>query len=216
MLPTTTVLLSRWKDCGGRRGFSFFFLSLLCFFLSFSFLFSPFSSLCSLLSRVLSSLSSFVPFFFSPFSVPFLNFPPSVFIGKTEGGGKTPYYPCPRGTWPGRPLCSRPEPPKGYVPFLLPPHGKQVGRLCRSFWGLGERGRGEKQGRKNLILPLPRASRGRRRPTVSSKRHRFGLLSLFFLMNNVWNGAVSFKWKLCQTYVKIQINPEFVICSIKS
>jgi len=188
---------------------SVFFFHFLSFFLLF-----PLSVLSSLVFSRLSRPS--FPFFFSPFSVPFLNFPPSVFIGKTEGGGKTPYYPCPRGTWPGRPLCSRPERPKGYVPFLLPPHGKQVGRLCRSFWGLGERGRGEKQGRKNLILPLPRASRGRRRPTVSSKRHRFGLLSLFFLMNNVWNGAVSFKWKLCQTYVKIQINPEFVICSIKS
>ena len=109
------------------------------FFLSFSFLFSPFSSLGSLLSYVLLSLSSFLPplfffFFFllflSPFSVP----PPSVFIGKTEGGGKTPYCPCPRGTWLGRPLCGRPEPPKGYVPFLLPPRGKQVGRLSRRLF----------------------------------------------------------------------------------
>jgi hypothetical protein len=96
------------------------------FFISFSFLFPL---LCSLVSLVLRS----PPFFISPFSVPFLSFPPFVFIGKTEGG-KTPYYPCPRGTWPTRPLCGRPEPPKGYVPFLLPPRGKQVGRLCRCLF----------------------------------------------------------------------------------
>jgi hypothetical protein len=35
--------------------------------------------------------------------------------------------------------------------------------------------------KKNLLLPLPHASRGRRRPTVPSKRHRFGLL--FFFLN---------------------------------
>jgi len=54
VLLAAAVLLSRWRDCGGQRGFSFFFLSLLCFF---SFLFSPFSLLGSLLSCVLSSLS---------------------------------------------------------------------------------------------------------------------------------------------------------------
>jgi hypothetical protein len=31
-------------------------------------------------------------------------------------------------------MCSRPEPPKGYVPFILPPHGKQVGMLCRHLF----------------------------------------------------------------------------------
>jgi len=34
----------------------------------------------------------------------------------------------------GRPLCSRPEPPKGYVPSILPPRGKQVGMLCRCLF----------------------------------------------------------------------------------
>jgi len=102
------------------------------FFLSFFLLF-PLSVLSSLMFSCLSR-PSFLPFFFSFFSFfcPLFQFPPpSVFIGKTEGGGgKTPYCPCPRGTWLGRPLCGRPEPPKGYVPFLLPPRGKQVGRLC--------------------------------------------------------------------------------------
>jgi len=119
MLPTTAVLLSRWKDCGGRRGFSFFFLSLLCFFLSFSFLFSPFSSLCSLLSRVLSSLSSFVPFFFSPFSVPFLNFPPSVFIGKTEGGGRPPTTPVQGVRGRGGHCAAAPNGPRGTSPSFF-------------------------------------------------------------------------------------------------
>jgi hypothetical protein len=47
---------------------------------------------------------------------------------------------------------------------------------------------GENRGKKILLLPLPRASRGRRRSTVPSKRHRFR--PSFFLMNIVWNGAV--------------------------
>jgi hypothetical protein len=85
--------------------------------LFFSFVFSPFSSLGSLLFCVLSSLSSFVAPFFSFFGL-LSQLPPSVFIGKTEGG-RTPYYPCPRGTWPGRPRCSHPEPPKGTSPSFF-------------------------------------------------------------------------------------------------
>ena len=107
------------------------FLSLFCFSLLslYSFLFF----LYFFFSFSLSVFCSFYClFFFSlsfPFSVPFFSAPPSVFIGKTKGG-KTPYHPCPRGTWRGRPLCSRSELPKGYIPLLLPPCGKQVGMLC--------------------------------------------------------------------------------------
>ena len=73
------------------------------------------------------------------------------------------------------------------------------GKLCRwrdpwsaSFWIIRGGEVGEKQGRKDLLLPpLFRASRGRRRPTWPSKRHCF---TLFFLMNSVWKGG-----KMCQS-----------------
>jgi len=104
---------------------SLFFLSIplfsFLFFLSLGFLFSS-------LSLFFFSLSLFL--FLSLFS----QLPPFVFIGKTKGGGKTPYYPCPRGTWAGRPSCSRPELPKGYVPFFPPSRGKQVGMLCQRLF----------------------------------------------------------------------------------
>jgi hypothetical protein len=73
------------------------------------------------------------------------------------------------------------------------------GKLCRwrdpwsaSFWIIRGGEVGEKQGRKDLVLPpLFRASRGRRRPTWPSKRHCF---TPFFLMNSVWKGG-----KICQS-----------------
>ena len=100
----------------------------------FLFVFSFFSFSCSSFLSSSSGLIFFLSFGLFTLSSTLLCSPPSVFIGKTEGGGKTPYYPYPRGTWPGRPLYSRPEPPKGYVPFLLPPRGKQVGRLSRRLF----------------------------------------------------------------------------------
>jgi hypothetical protein len=86
------------------------------------------------------------------------------------------------------------------------------GKLCRwrdpwsvSFWIIRGGEVGEKQGRKDLVLPpLFRASRGRRRPTWPSKRHCF---TPFFLMNSVWKG---------DKYVRVHIGPQFVICSIAS
>ena len=46
VLLTAAVLLSRWRDCGGRQSFSFLFLSLLCFFFFFFLsVFKPFSLL---------------------------------------------------------------------------------------------------------------------------------------------------------------------------
>jgi len=110
---------------------SLFFLSIplfsFLFFLCFFFSFLSFSRFFVLFT--ISSSSFFLFSFFCPF---FLSFPPSLFIGKTEGA-KTPYYPCPRGTWAGRPLCSRPEQPKGYVPFLLRPHRDVVSRVFLRF-----------------------------------------------------------------------------------
>jgi hypothetical protein len=41
----------------------------------------------------------------------------------------------------------------------------------------------ENRGKKNMLLPLPRTSRGRRRSTVLYKMAWFG--SLFFSLNNV-------------------------------
>jgi len=42
----------------------------------------------------------------------------------------------------------------------------------------------ENRGKKNMLLPLPRTSRGRRRPTVPFKTTPFGR-SLIFSLNNV-------------------------------
>ena len=136
---------------------------LLLFFLFFSsFLFSSLlfslpSPLCS--SLVLFSLFSWSPLFF-PGSCFFIS---PVFIekqGRDIAGATTVLPPLhrPSNTW------------KAFG---------QVGVLGQHLFDAFERKKvGENRGKKNLLLPLPRSSRGRRRPTVPSKRHRFGL---FFL-----------------------------------
>jgi hypothetical protein len=80
LLGAAAVLLSRWRDCGGRRSCSFFFLSLLCFFSSFFFglqtilplllFFFFLFFLCSPFSpRLLFSSVLFSRFFFFPVSL---------------------------------------------------------------------------------------------------------------------------------------------------
>ena len=67
----------------------------------------------------------------------------------------------------------------------------QASGLSASFWEFDVSDRGRK---KNLLLPLLHASRGRKRNTVPSKRHHFGApSSFFFLINRAWNGAVLVK-----------------------
>ena len=70
------VLLLRWRDCGGRRSCSFFFLSLLCFFVLFCFFFfffSVFSLHSSLSLFFFSSVLLLSFFFFFPFYSFFLS-----------------------------------------------------------------------------------------------------------------------------------------------
>ena len=95
-----------------------FYVLFLLFSSSFFFSFSPLFSLLS--SALYLSLGLSVSLF-PLFSVLFF-FPFPCFYRQKQG----------RETWLGRPLCCRPEPPKGYVPFLLPPRGKQVG--CRRLF----------------------------------------------------------------------------------
>ena len=149
-----------WGAEGGRGGgaspfpsspssASFFFLFFSSFLFS-SLLFSLPSPLCS--SLVLFSLFSWSPLFF-PGSCFFIS---PVFIEKQ--GRDTA----------GAPLCCRPS--NTWKAF------GQVGVLGQHLFDAFERKKvGENRGKKNLLLPLPRSSRGRRRPTVPSKRHRFGL-----------------------------------------
>jgi hypothetical protein len=71
-----------------------------------------------------------------------------------------------------------------------PPLMLTRGKLCRwrdpwsaSFWVIGGKEVSEKQGRKDLLLPLFRASRGRRRPIVPFKTAPFWPL-FFFTVNS--------------------------------
>jgi len=69
--------------------------------------------------------------------------------------------------------------PRGASPFLLP-CGRQVGSFVGVFLSWFEE-KGKRKAREgNLLLPLPRASRGRRRPTVPFKTAPFR--SLFFFL----------------------------------
>ena len=127
--------------------------SFFSFLLLFSLLFSLPSPLCS--SLVLFSLFSWSPLFF-PGSCFFIS---PVFIekqGRDIAGATTVLPPLhrPSNTW------------KAFG---------QVGVLGRRLFDAFERKKvSENRGKKNLLLPLPRSSRGRRRPTVPLKRHRFG------------------------------------------
>jgi hypothetical protein len=144
----------------------FFFL----FFLSLGFSFSSLLLLFSVFHPLLCSLSLFV--LVSP-----------VFIGKKQGGRdrgchcaaalKTVRGACP--------LCF--SPPRGSRRIRVYASGVMVG-IFLMFKRERDRIKiDENRGKKNMLLPLPRTSRGRRRPTVSFKTASFG--SLFFLLNNV-------------------------------
>ena len=203
------------RRCGGSSSPVFFFFLRLCFFVLFSasffflsafplsFLFFLFSSLPSLFcSRVFlpslplfsfvlpsplflfffrvsfsSSLYLFFLLFFLFFSVIsplcslvlFFLLLPS-FYRQKQGR-----------MWLGRPLCCR--------PITAPPTcGKWVGKSASfwegSWWEIevdgGDRGR-----KKNLLFPLLRASKGRRKATVSFKTAPFRA----FFFNSVWNGG---------------------------
>jgi len=152
---------------GGNSSFVFlfFFLSLCFSLLSSSsgllLLFSFFQSFPPLLFFCSVSSSLLLLFFLGP----------PVFIGKNRGG-----------TWLGWPLCCR---PKHCPRNTSPPSSLTRGKLQASGGGVGvflKREMAVIEEKKNLLLlPLLCASRGRRRPTVPSKRHCFG----FFLMNSV-------------------------------
>ena len=94
----------------------FFSLSFLCFSLfsvssSLVFSFGVFPLLCSLSSLLLSRFVLSLDLLSS--SIFFLLLP--CFYRQKI-----------RETWLGRPLCCHPKPPKGYIPSILPPRGKQV------------------------------------------------------------------------------------------
>jgi len=166
------------------------------------FLSSSLSPLCfSFSSLFLLSLFSFsfrfflfvsLFFFFLPSSLSFF-FSSPVFIGKNKGESGL----------------------GGHCATAPPTHGK--------LWAsrhLFKRGSRCKQRKKNLLLPLLRASRGRRRPTVPSKQLHFGLL--FFYEQCMkgcrfgQNTSFHLKGKGGKKHVRVHIGPQFVIYSIES
>jgi len=171
------------NPCVLSFSFSFYFpslgspLSIFSLFLCFFFLSSSgfFLSLCFLFFFIYFFVLLFLFFFLFPS----LLLSSLVFKGKI-GGREGDLLPLPsRGVgvgWPGRPLCSC---PKGYVPSIFPPCGKQVG-FIGVFLRVSEKEGGGKTRESLLLLPLPRASRGRRRPTMSFKTTLFGS----FFMNS--------------------------------
>ena len=118
----------------------------------------------------------------------------------------------------GRPLCSHPK----NCPRNTPPPSSPTRRKLRAS-GVGRRLferelAVENRGRKNLLLPLLRASRGRRKVTVPFKTAPFWY---FFLIvhetASFWaKRAISFKRKRRKKCVRVHIGPQFVICSIES
>jgi len=106
----------------------------------------------------------------------FSQLPPFVFIGKTKGGGRPPTTPVQGVRGRGGHRAAAPNCPRGTSPSFLHHVANKWGCCVSVFLRFrGQRER-RKAGRKILPLPLPHASRGRRRPTVPSKRHRSGLL----------------------------------------
>ena len=206
VFPTSPLLLS----------LSLLFLSsfLVCFFLALS-LFLCFSSFSSILLSLfffsfVSVLSSLLFCSRSPLSCALFFYYPFVFIGKNRGG-----------TWLGRPTIARGG---TSPPFLqhVGGHGTagQMGVLGRCLFELkGGRKVGENKGTKATFPCFLH---------VQGKKKTYGVIQndtvlglCFFLtvyeMAPFWaKRVVSSKWKWRQTYVKIQISPQFVICSIKS
>jgi len=177
----------KWFTVAGDAVFllslSSVFCSLLCYI--FFFFFQPSPSLFSSFSSLLCPLSSI----FSPFSrPPFLFFPP-IFIGKNRGG-----------TWPGQPLCCRPS------------NTWKVLGCVGIFLMLFRRRKSVKHEEENLLLPLPGASRGRRRHMMSFKTAPF---LLYFLKKTKKyettslfpKRVVSFKWELAPKRVRFKTRP---------
>ena len=134
--------------------FSFFSLLLLLLFFSFGLL--PLFSALALFYSL-----SFFPHFLSALSSP-------VFIGKKTG----------ERDWGGA-VCCHPPPPLQHMESVFGQVGL-VGVFLRGSRCLFEERDGGDRGRKNLLLPLSHASRGRRRPTVPTKQHRFDPFCFFF------------------------------------
>ena len=113
------------------------------FLLVFVFLLSSF--LC------FSSLSCFVFLVLFSFCCLLLALSSPTFIGEKQ-----------RRVRPERLLCCHPEPPKGYIPSILPPRGKQVGcvGVFLSHWG---REVGENQGRKCFFFPCSLHVQGKKK-----------------------------------------------------
>ena len=68
--------------------------------------------------------------------------------------------------------AATPPPPLQHVESVFGQVGL-VGVFLRGSRCLFKERDGGDRGRKNLLLPLPRASKGRRRPTVPTKQHCF-------------------------------------------
>jgi hypothetical protein len=108
-----------------------------------------------------------------------------VFIGKNRGGRDR-----------GGHCAAAPPPPLQHVKSLGK-WGSLVGVFLKGSRRLFEGEGGGKQRKKNLLLPLLRASRGRRRPTVPFKTAPFRASLFFFTVNETtlfWaKRTVSFK-----------------------
>ena len=143
------------------------------------------------LSSVLRSLSAFLFFFFFRlFPSLFSSLLCSVSLSRSFGLSlpsllRPLFFPFPcfyrqkqgRETWLGRPLCCRPEPPKGYIPFLLPPRGKQVG--CRRLF---ERELAVEQKKKSSSSSPASCVLGKKKTWVPFKTTPFPAFLFFFLI----------------------------------
>jgi len=118
----------------------FFFLFFLCYSLLFSF--------------GLQLLPSSVLLF--PFAPPSALSLPCIYRQKNRGRDSptTPIQSWFRGRVAG---AATVQPPKGYVPSIFPPRGKQVGRFCRHLFKLFQRkGEEKSRGRKSSSSPASR------------------------------------------------------------
>jgi len=106
-----------------------------------------------------------------------------VFIGEKQGGRGRGCHcaAAPKTARGARPLCF--SPPRGSRRIRVYASGVMVG-IFLMFKRERDRIKiDENRGKKNMLLLLPRTSRGRRRSTVPFKTTSFG--SLFFSLNNV-------------------------------
>jgi len=212
--------------------FCSFFLSrfspLLCSLVSLFFLFSLFFLALSLSLTLFFFFFFFLSFCFSPspfffLPSPFVSFLPCIYRGEKET------YTLAQSMAQGCRVvgAATVQPPLYHPRDTSPPLTLTRGKLCRwrvpgrRLFGSSGEGKAVKTGGR-IIFFFPCLSHPGEEEDPQCRQN--STLSGFFFFNEQcmkWrrfgqNNAILFKWKRCQTYVKIQISLQFVICSIKS